>query len=96
MAPLDTWTVLVGVQTNHQRNAQDNGAAMQRFIGRLRRQFGGGGKDWRCQGGGQKAGVQIFFHEISQRIKELERRRSGTANEAAIQGLGNLRWLEPI
>lgn len=96
MAPLDIWTIAVGVEADHHRNAQDNGARTQRFIRRLRCQFGGGSKGWRCQGDGKEAGVQIFFHEISLRIKELERRRSGTANEAAIQGLGNLRRLEPI
>ncbi|HEX5342981.1 MAG TPA: hypothetical protein VFX55_10830 [Duganella sp.] len=87
----DVRTVLVGLQADHYRHAQENSAAMQRLVGRLWSKFAGGGKSRRGEASGQEPCVQVFFHEISLRIKELERRRSWTANQAAIRGLGNQR-----
>jgi hypothetical protein len=79
------------LQPEHHSHAQQHSAMMQRFIRRLGDKFVGSGKSRSGKASSEKARVQRFFHGISQRIKELERRKSGTANEATIQGLGNQR-----
>jgi hypothetical protein len=84
------------LQAHRYGHAQQNGAAVQRFVWRLRGKFAGGGESRDGEASGQKSCIQIFFHEFSRRIKQLERRWSRTANEATIQGLGNQRLLNRI
>jgi len=84
------------MQAEYDANAQQDGAAMQWFFRRMRGEFGIGGEGRSGQTDGQETGIEVFFHHISQRIKELERHRSRTANDAKIQVLGNRRLLDGI